>query len=98
MESYAYELFKKEGFDEGIERGIEKGIEKGKKEGATITAQEDIIKIIQVRLGLISDSMETSIHSLDEPEKLSQLLVLAATVDSLQRFELELEQMIKRPS
>ncbi|MBF0507784.1 MAG: hypothetical protein HQK57_02530 [Deltaproteobacteria bacterium] len=86
MESYAYELFKKEGFDEG------------KKEGTTITAQEDIIKIIQVRLGLISGSMETTIHSLDEPEKLSQLLVLAATVDSLQRFESELEQIVKRPS
>jgi hypothetical protein len=70
-----------------IERGIEQGIEKGLKHGQIRSLQETILKLVEIRFGLVTEEMITAVNNLNDLDQLRQLRDLAITADSITPIE-----------
>ncbi len=90
IESVAYELIKQEGIEEGRKKGIQEGLQKGLKEGLLKARREDVLALLQARLNLTPTTLEriqTRLEAIDDLERLQELLIAAAQVESLAAFE-----------
>ncbi len=70
----------------GIEKGLEQGRQEGRQEGV-LALQGVIAGILSRRFGHLSASVTMALSSLDDLERLGQISVEAASVDSLEEFE-----------
>ncbi len=98
IESAAYEIIKKEGFEEGmklgikqgieqgIQQGMQQGIEQGIQQGLLIDAQEMVINALEEKFEVVPRSITREIKSIDEREILRQLLRVIFRVKSLEEF------------
>lgn len=70
------------------EKGREQGKQEGLQQGQIRKGQEDIIRILEIRLKEnISLDLRGIIQSIDDLEVLGNLLVIAVTTQSLEAFE-----------
>jgi len=84
IESAAYEIIKKEGFEQGIQQGIQQGL--------LMEAQENLLEILDERFEIVPKSMVQKIKQIDSREVLKSLLKLAMRVNSLEEFETKLNK------
>ena len=84
IESAAYEIIKKEGFEEGIQQGIQQGL--------LMEARENLLEILEERFDIVPKSMVQKIKQIDSREVLKSLLKLAMRVNSLEEFETKLNK------
>ena len=84
---YCLEKFSKEAtqeaFTQGIEQGFEKGIEQGEKKGTI----QGIIYLLETQFQ--SDAvkvLEPTLESIDDMQRLRELLLAAGRVDTLETF------------
>ena len=69
--------------EKGIKQGIEQGIERGGRERAV----EDLLDVLEIRLGLAaSDPLAARIGAIDDVQRLKQLFRAAIQVPSLEAF------------
>ena len=83
IESAAYEIIKKEGFEEGIQQGIQQGL--------LLEAQEMLLDALEERFGIISRSIAKKIKEIDSREVVKSLFKVAMRVNSLEEFENKLK-------
>jgi len=87
LESVTYQEIIKKGIAQGIikgkEEGIKEGIIKGKEEGK----KEDIIYLLRARFKKIPEPITKKIRAIKEESTLEELIVAAATSNSLEEFE-----------
>ncbi|MCP2730983.1 hypothetical protein [Limnofasciculus baicalensis] len=70
-----------------VERiGIRKGLEQGLEQGQITKGQEDIIRILEVRLKNIPPQLRTLIGFIKDQEVLGTLLVQVVTLQSVEAF------------
>ncbi len=86
IESAAYEIIKKEGFEEGMKLGIEQGIKQGIQRGLLIDAQEMVIDALEEKFGVVPRSITREIKAIDEREILKQLHRITFRVKDLEEF------------
>ncbi len=89
IESAAYEIIKKEGYEEGFKVGIQQGIQQGLLEDA----KEMVIEALTERFGLVPPVLVAKIKSISEREVLRNLLRLAIKVSSLEEFKKALKKL-----
>lgn len=85
IESAAYELIKQEGIEEGMQKGLKEGLLKARR--------EDVLALLKVRLAPspgVLDDIAARLEAIDDLERLQDLLIAAAQVESLSAFEEEL--------
>ena len=83
IESAAYEIIKKEGFEEGIQQGIQQGL--------LLEAQEMLLDALEERFGIIPRSIAKKIKKIDSREVVKGLFKVAMRVNSLEEFENKLK-------
>ncbi|QCQ21357.1 hypothetical protein [Desulfoglaeba alkanexedens] len=98
MESYAYELIKKEGYEEGIRSGIEQGlqqgieqglhqgIEQGLQQGTLEATREHILETLEARFKDVPKDILQSLRKIRDPDALKLLFRKALRADSLDEF------------
>ncbi len=91
IESAAYEIIKKEGFEEGLREGIQQGIQQGSVE----EAREMVLEALEERFGLLPRAIISKIKEIEEREILRALLRLAIRVENLEEFSSHLERLEK---
>ena len=85
-ESSLIQYFKQEGREEGFEQGIEQGQRK--------STLEDILEVLEIRFDLHeADSLSDRIATIDDLQRLKQLLRAAIQVPNLDEFERMLDAM-----
>ena len=75
-------LAKKEGLAEGLTEGRARGL----TEGELRRARSDVIEVLGERLGEVPYTLQEDIKHIDDGRKLRKLLLLAATVESIDQF------------
>ena len=99
IESAAYELIKKEGFEEGIQRGIEQGIQKGMEQGIqkgkTQGLRRSIVMILGNRFEAVPQTLTQRIQQVENLETLEILLGVALRVESLDDFRKKLQATLE---
>ena len=90
MESYAYELIKKEGYEEGIrsgiEQGLQQGIEQGLQQGTLEATREHILETLEARFKDVPKDILQSLREIRDPDALKLLFRKALRADSLDEF------------
>lgn len=90
MESYAYELIKKEGYEEGvrsgIEQGIQQGIQMGVQQGTLEATREHILETLETRFMSVPKDILHSLRKIQDPDALRLLFKKALRADSLDEF------------
>ncbi len=89
IESAAYEIIKKEGFEEGVEQGIQQGIQ----QGLVQEGQEMVIEAVEERFGTISESLVREIKGIKERELLKRLHRMVFRVRDLEEFKEQLQRV-----
>jgi hypothetical protein len=79
MESAAYEMIKKEGYDEGLQRGIQQGMLE--------EAREMVLEALGERFGVIPADLEKRILAMDSRRQLKELHRQALRVQTLDEFQ-----------
>jgi flagellar biosynthesis/type III secretory pathway protein FliH len=86
MESYAYELIKKEGYEEGIRSGLQQG---------TLEAtREHILETLEARFKDVPKNILQSIRKIQDPDALKLLFRKALRADSLDEFHKALSSFL----
>ena len=89
IESAAYEIIKKEGFEEGLKQGLQQGLQQGLLE----EAREMVLEALEERFGIVPSSIITKIRGLREREHLKVLHRAAIRAKSLEEFVEVLKQV-----
>jgi uncharacterized protein YwqG len=72
-----------------------KGIEKGFQQGILQKSREDVIEILETRFQFVPYNMVQAIQVIENTLSLSRLLREAVLVESLEKFEQQLEKALK---
>ena len=87
IESAAYEIIKREGYEEGIQVGIQQGL--------LLEAQEMLVEALEERFGIIPKSIAKKIKQIDSREVIKGLFKVAMRTSSLEEFEAKLKIAMK---
>lgn len=79
MESVAYEMIKKEGYEEGLQQGLQQGM--------LANAREMVLEALAERFGLIPRDLEERIMAIDSRRQIKELLRHALRAQSLDEFQ-----------
>lgn len=94
IESAAYEIIKKEGYEEGIKQGIQQGLQQGIRQGI----REGLLKAIELglelRFGAEGLRLYPEVKRIKEVEKLETLSEALKVVESLEEFRRLLEDYL----
>ena len=82
IESYAYELFKKDGREEGLIEGLEKGLEKGKLSNL----RENIVAALKLRFKNVPEETVKFVENLEDKDVLNNLFRNAITSKDFDEF------------
>jgi predicted transposase YdaD len=82
MESYAYELIKKEGYEEGVRSGIQEGIQQGTLEAT----REHILETLEARFESVPRKVLHALRTIQDPDALNLLFKKALRAHSLDDF------------
>ncbi len=85
IESAAYEIIKREGYEEGIRQGIQRGLLE--------EAREMVLEALEERFGLLPRSIISRIKGIEEREILRTLHRLAIRVKDLEEFKSHLDRL-----
>ena len=85
IESAAYELIKKEGFEEGLKQGLQQGLLE--------EAREMVLEALEERFGLIPPSLVSRIKSIQQREILKSLHRAAIRANNLEEFKMLLKKL-----
>ena len=91
IESPAYELIKREGFEEGFEKGKREGIQLGMLE----EARDMLLNVLEERFGVVPVRIVEAVKGINEREVLRGLLRRAIKCASLEEFEGILREAMK---
>ena len=93
IESAAYEIIKKEGYEEGIKQGIQQGIQQGIKQGIQQGIRQGLLRAIELglelRFGAEGLRLYPEVKKIEEVEKLealSEALKVARSLDEFRRL------------
>ncbi|WP_448381776.1 hypothetical protein [Desulfosoma sp.] len=90
MESYAYELIKKEGYEEGvrsgIQQGMQQGIQQGMQQGTLEATREHILETLEARFMSVPKDIFNALRKIHDPDTLKFLFKKALRADSLDEF------------
>lgn len=87
IQSYAYEIIKKEGFDEGIQQGMQ--------QGQLERARKAVADVLEARLNVVPLDVITTLKTLDDVQILEELHRKAMTVKDMQEFRSLLKQILE---
>ncbi len=105
IESAAYEIIKKEGFEEGLKKGLKEGLEeglqkgfqeglqKGLQQGLLEEAREMVIEALEERFGILPPSLISKIKTIQQREILKSLHRAAIRAKTLEEFKALLKQL-----
>lgn len=71
----------------GHQQGLAQGLEQGLEQGQLLHAHRSVITILEARFGKLANDLRQSLESLQNLNKLDDLLKAAATADSLATFQ-----------
>jgi len=110
MESYAYELIKKEGYEEGIRSGIEQGLQQGieqglhqgieqglrqgLQQGSLEATREHILEALDARFRDVPKDILRSLRKIQDPDALKLVFRKALRADSLDDFSNALSRFL----
>ena len=97
IESPAYELIKREGFEEGVREGMERGLEIGAERGKLEEAREMVLEALSFKFGLLPEELVRQVKSIREREVLKGLLREAIAANSLDEFKQRLGKVLWTP-
>uniref|UniRef100_A0A832EDH7 Transposase (putative) YhgA-like domain-containing protein n=1 Tax=Desulfacinum infernum TaxID=35837 RepID=A0A832EDH7_9BACT len=90
MESVAYEMIKKEGYDEGLQQGMQQGmqqgLQKGIQQGMLADAREMVLEALAERFGPVPADVEDVITTMESRRQLKELLRFALRVKNIHEF------------
>ena len=98
MESVAYEMIKKEGYDEGLQQGLQQGIQQGMQQGIQqgvqqglqqgmlADAREMVLEALAERFGPVPPDIEDVITTMESRRQLKELLRFALRVKNIHEF------------
>jgi predicted transposase/invertase (TIGR01784 family) len=69
------------------EKWVERGITRGIEHGQIQSLQETVLKLVEIRFGLVTEEMITAVNSLNDLDQLRQLRDLAIAADSINTIE-----------
>ncbi len=72
---------------QGIEQGTEQGIEQGEKRGKIQAKREDLLKLLDIRIGAVPDTVIQRISRMRSLSRLDTLLEQVATAQKLDDIE-----------
>ncbi|MCP4400543.1 MAG: Rpn family recombination-promoting nuclease/putative transposase [bacterium] len=72
--------------ERGIQQGKQQGLQQGLQQGIIQNACEDVLEILNIRFGMVSQSLLNTIQRIDNAALLKTLLRQAITVQSLEDF------------
>ncbi|NER53061.1 MAG: transposase [Symploca sp. SIO1A3] len=88
QELHAFEENKQMRYVTSIEQmGIKQGLQQGLQQGNIQQGQIDIIEVLEVRFGEVSDTISQQIYAIQDPAMLKTLLRQAITIESLAEFQ-----------
>ncbi|SHG10694.1 hypothetical protein SAMN02745206_03272 [Desulfacinum infernum DSM 9756] len=94
MESYAYELIKKEGYEEGLRSGVQQGIQQGIEKGTLNALRELILETLDERFEEVPRNLRHDLRKLEDPHELKLLFRKALRAESLHEFQEALERFL----
>ena len=83
IESFAYEIIKREGREEGLVEGVQKGLQRGMLEDA----KESVLEALSVRFHDVPVRLSYAVRKIEDREKLKVLHRQAILCSSLSKFE-----------
>ena len=87
LAQYIREKGKQEGLQQGKQEGLQQGREKGKQEGMLQTSKANIIEVLELRFGKISEDIIQQIQKVNDPDKLKNLLRRAIQLKKMDRSD-----------
>ncbi len=90
MESVAYDLIKKEGFEEGRKEGGKEEI----REGILQAMRDNLVVILEARFETVSGRILRTFTEIDHPDLPKLLLNSAVRADSLDSFQEKMRQIL----
>jgi hypothetical protein len=69
---------------------LEQSYERGRQEGQLQVARENLLTVLESRYGSVPDDLRRRIEQITEPERLSRLLVAAATAPDIAAVQAQL--------
>jgi len=91
-ESPGYQEIVQEGLQQGIQEGIQQGLQQGVQQGLV----EAVLHLLRTRFDLLGSAVESlavQLQKVSEAEVLRQLLVDAASTESMDEFQASLERV-----
>ena len=88
------------GILEGITRNLviklakEEGIEEGMEKGLVEARREDILELLRLKFGDVSDEMKGKIITLEDVAKLNEVFKLAVIAKDMEEFERKVKEVI----
>lgn len=90
IESYAYEIIEKEGF----EKGIQQGIQQGEQQGQLKRAKKAVSDVLKARIDVVPLAVLKEIENIESLTGLEELLTKAATVKNIEEFQEILKKIL----
>ncbi|MBM3236431.1 hypothetical protein FJZ31_09050 [Candidatus Poribacteria bacterium] len=87
IESFAYEIIKREGREEGLVEGVQKGLQQGLQRGMLDEAKELVLEALSVRFQNVPARLSYAVRKTEDREKLKALHRQAILCSSLSKFE-----------
>uniref|UniRef100_A0A831ZY48 DUF4351 domain-containing protein n=1 Tax=Desulfacinum infernum TaxID=35837 RepID=A0A831ZY48_9BACT len=91
-ESVAYELIKKEGFEEGLQQGMERGL----RQGFVQSARRLLVGALEARFETVPRSVLTMLQEIDDPDILEMLHKAAVRAESMEHFKEKLRAVVEQ--
>jgi len=95
IQSYAYEIIKKEGFDEGMQQGSQQGFQRGMQHGQLERAKKAVADALEARLNVVPLDVITALKTIEDVQILEELLRKAVIVKDMQEFRSLLKQILE---
>lgn len=102
-ESVAYELIKKEGFDEGLQEGMHrglqegmhKGLQQGFRQGSVQSSRRLLVGVLEARFETVPGSVLSMLQHIDDPDALEMLHNAALRAKSMEQFTDKLRALVQ---
>ena len=93
-----YQLVKDEGLEEGLQAGIQQGIQQGLQQGIQQKAREDVVDVLDIRLGTPTPAIIERINAIEDTEVLKTLHAQAVVAESFEEFRQFMEDLLSQPA